>query len=188
MSPPRVVCPRLNLLFRSATRHGLQKFTPTLSCYVRAFSRHHLPGVDSAIDKKTATHIEQALIHGVRLKAVAENIRENHLLDFHQMKARRVMLLPYYPLCPLPQIPKWPEMYGNATWKSRRRDGKFHSFVVLFLSQNNRSDDSKCSTIKFRATNLCLCLIQTYEFPACVLAMSKERYFGTSHPKYFPEV
>ena len=42
----------------------------------------------SAVDKKIATRIEQALMRGVGLKAVADDIRENHLLHFHEMETR----------------------------------------------------------------------------------------------------
>lgn len=41
----------------------------------------------SAVDK-IITRIEQALVRGVGLKAVADDIRENHLLYFHEMEVR----------------------------------------------------------------------------------------------------
>ena len=42
----------------------------------------------SAVDKKIATHIKQALMRGVGLKAVADDVGENHLLQFHEMETR----------------------------------------------------------------------------------------------------
>lgn len=41
-----------------------------------------------AVDKRIITRIEQALVRGVGLKAVADDLRENHLLHFHQMAVR----------------------------------------------------------------------------------------------------
>ena len=39
----------------------------------------------SALDKKIATRIDQALMRGVGLNAVADDIREYHLLDFQDV-------------------------------------------------------------------------------------------------------
>ena len=41
-----------------------------------------------AVDKKITTRIEKALMRGVGLKAVADDIRENHWLYFYEMEAR----------------------------------------------------------------------------------------------------
>ena len=41
----------------------------------------------SALDKKIATRIEQALTHGVELDAVTDDIREYHLLVFQDVLA-----------------------------------------------------------------------------------------------------
>ncbi|CAM9338845.1 unnamed protein product [Hapterophycus canaliculatus] len=42
----------------------------------------------SAVDKKIPTRIEQALVRGVGIKAVADTILENHLLHIHELEAR----------------------------------------------------------------------------------------------------
>ncbi|CAN0022907.1 unnamed protein product, partial [Ectocarpus fasciculatus] len=42
----------------------------------------------SAVDKKIITRMEQALVRGVGLKAVADDIHENHLVHFHELETR----------------------------------------------------------------------------------------------------
>ena len=55
----------------------------------------------SAVDKKIATRIEQAPMRGIGLKAEADDIRENHLLQFHEMETREGKLLGARAICTL---------------------------------------------------------------------------------------
>lgn len=42
----------------------------------------------SAVDRTIITRIEQAVVRGVGFKGVADGLRENHLLYFHEMEVR----------------------------------------------------------------------------------------------------
>lgn len=42
----------------------------------------------SAVDKRIVTRIEQAVVRGVGFKGVADDLRENHLLYYHEMEVR----------------------------------------------------------------------------------------------------
>lgn len=90
---PTVLCRLCAFVVRTLTSLSY-KFAPWHPEVLRQLPRDLLmlfPAIvfrRSAVDKKIATRIEQGLMRGVGLKSIADDIRENHLLYFHEMETR----------------------------------------------------------------------------------------------------